>query len=530
MQNLINNSMNRYFMYLRKSRKDEEAEAHGEGETLARHERILTELYKKMNISSDQVDIFREIVSGETISSRPVIQQVLDLVNNGIYEGGFVYEVERLARGDTIDQGIISQAFKYSNTKIITPTKIYDPSNEFDEEYFEFGLFMSRREYKTINRRLQAGRTASAVEGKYPASKAPFGYKKIKLKNQKGFSLEIIPEQAEIVKLIYELYCNGHIPTEITKILDNMSVKPLNGGNNGHWSEHSLRDILSNPIYLGKIRWKDRKVVKKVKEGKLVASQPKNKDSNDVILVNGLHEAIISEELFNKATQTRENKCFAPLPSCYNMKNPLSSILYCSKCGRTMRRVLSKGIEILACTNSNCDNISSSLDIVENKLFNSIYNLLITYEKEYDNIKLNHNNNDDLIKIKQKELDSIKLEMQEAESQLDNIQTLLEKGVYNLDTYSIRSKKIYNLLNELKLKHSNINTSILELVNKSSSKKDLIPKLKTFLDEYPTLNIGDKNKLLKTILIRVDYLKETKCYGKEASKDNFKLTVYPKFY
>ena len=98
MQNIINNSMNRYFMYLRKSRKDEEAEAHGEGETLARHEHILTKLYKKMSISSNQIDIFREIVSGETISARPVIQQVLDLVNSGVYSGGFVYEIERLAR------------------------------------------------------------------------------------------------------------------------------------------------------------------------------------------------------------------------------------------------------------------------------------------------------------------------------------------------------------------------------------------------------------------------------------------------
>lgn len=68
------------------------------GETLSRHEHILTELYKKMNISSNQVDIFREIVSGETISARPVIQQVLDLVNSAIYTGGFVYEIERLAR------------------------------------------------------------------------------------------------------------------------------------------------------------------------------------------------------------------------------------------------------------------------------------------------------------------------------------------------------------------------------------------------------------------------------------------------
>ena len=51
-----------------------------------------------MSISSNQIDIFREIVSGETISARPVIQQVLDLVNSGVYSGGFVYEIERLAR------------------------------------------------------------------------------------------------------------------------------------------------------------------------------------------------------------------------------------------------------------------------------------------------------------------------------------------------------------------------------------------------------------------------------------------------
>ena len=47
----------------------------------------------------------------------------------------------------------------------MTPSKTYDPENEFDEEYFEFGLFMSRREYKTINRRLQRGRAASIKEG-----------------------------------------------------------------------------------------------------------------------------------------------------------------------------------------------------------------------------------------------------------------------------------------------------------------------------------------------------------------------------
>ena len=145
-----------YCIYLRKSRKDLEAEQTGQGETLARHERTLLSLAKQRNLIIG--NIYREIVSGESIAARPMMQKLLKEVESGIWDGVLVMEIERLARGDTIDQGTVQRAFQYSNTYIITPQKTYDPSNEFDEEYFEFGLFMSRREYKTIKRRMQAGR------------------------------------------------------------------------------------------------------------------------------------------------------------------------------------------------------------------------------------------------------------------------------------------------------------------------------------------------------------------------------------
>ena len=135
-----------YCIYLRKSRADLDAEAHGEGETLARHERILLELAKrdKLNVT----EIYREIVSGDTIAARPVMQQLLQEVQAGRWAGVLVVEVERLARGETIDQGIVAQTFQYSETKIVTPLKTYDPTNEYDEEYFEFGLFMSPQDYR----------------------------------------------------------------------------------------------------------------------------------------------------------------------------------------------------------------------------------------------------------------------------------------------------------------------------------------------------------------------------------------------
>jgi len=110
-----------YCIYLRKSRYDTEAEERGEGETLARHEKALCELAEKLQLNVTK--IYREIVSGETIAARPVMQQLLSEVEQGIWDGVLVMEVERLASGDTIDQGLVAQTFKYSNTEIITPLK-----------------------------------------------------------------------------------------------------------------------------------------------------------------------------------------------------------------------------------------------------------------------------------------------------------------------------------------------------------------------------------------------------------------------
>lgn len=90
--------MEQYLIYLRKSRSDLEAEAHGEGETLSRHEHALLELAKRQHLNV--TDIYREVVSGDTIAARPMMQRVLSEVEQGVWSGVLVMEVERLARGD----------------------------------------------------------------------------------------------------------------------------------------------------------------------------------------------------------------------------------------------------------------------------------------------------------------------------------------------------------------------------------------------------------------------------------------------
>ena len=121
-----------YLIYLRKSRNDAQLEAMGV-DVLERHEKTLLALAKSMNLQIGA--IYREVVSGDSIAARPEMQRTLKEVEAGLWKGVLVMEVERLARGDTVDQGIVQRTFQYSETLIVTPAKIYDPNNEFDEEF-----------------------------------------------------------------------------------------------------------------------------------------------------------------------------------------------------------------------------------------------------------------------------------------------------------------------------------------------------------------------------------------------------------
>ncbi len=288
-----------YCMYLRKSRADIHSGMDVK-EVLKRHEDTLYAVAKAMGISIDTV--YREVVSGENIADRPMMKTLLSEVEQGIWNGVFVMEIERLARGNTIDQGIIIQAFQHSKTKIITPIKTYAPEDEYDEEYFEFSLFMSRREYKTINRRMQRGRLASIHEGKYPASTPPFGYQKIKLPQEKGFTLSPIPQQAKVVTDIFTAYAGGMTAAAIAELLNQKGIRTAKGN---FWKQNAILDILKNPIYIGKLRWNHRQVQKTVVNGEVIKHRPHSKQA---LLTDGLHPAIVSNELFEQVNQRLDKR------------------------------------------------------------------------------------------------------------------------------------------------------------------------------------------------------------------------------
>lgn len=523
--------MKQYLIYLRKSRKDVEAERAGAGETLARHEIELLSLAKKLNLSIG--DIYREIVSGETISARPEMQRLLSEVETGMWAGVLVMEIERLARGDTKDQGIVAEAFKFGNAKIVTPSKIYDPENEFDEEYFEFGLFMSRREYKTINRRIQRGRIASVQEGKYIASDAPYGYERVKIDNGKGYTLAIVPEEAEIVRLIFHLYTvglpdiNGALERlgsyRIARHLDSLHIPTRKSDS---WSASSVRDILSNPTYMGKIRWQWRREQKKIIDGKIVITRRKD---NDCKLYDGLHEAIISVQVFQLAESLRKTKDFIPKKENSILQNPLSGLIYCKKCGKLMTRLgpnKKNRYDTLKCINRSCDNISAPIYLIEKELIHALGKWVIDYEltwKEDNSIS-----NQVLIDTQKATIHKLTTQLEQLNRQLEKTFDLLEQGIYTNELFLARNKTLNEQIEGVKQRISEAEKICYLEQQRENTRKNFVPLVKNLLEVYHSLpDARAKNSTLKQVLKKVTYIKLERNTRTTVDNANFDLVLYP---
>ena len=527
--------MEQYCLYLRKSRADADAEARGEGETHARHEKALLDLARRLNLSITH--IHREIVSGETIAARPVMQQLLSEVEQGVWTGVLVMEVERLARGDTIDQGIVAQTFKFSDTKIITPLKTFDPANEYDEEYFEFGLFMSRREYKTINRRLQRGRMASVQEGKWVMSMPPYGYERVRLAGEKGWTLAPIEHEAEVVRMVFDLYTRGELTPDgeykrigvslIVRRLNKMGVVPRKGGKS--WSAATVRDMLMNPVYVGKIRWNWRKTVKHVEDGHVVLSHPRNND--DVLLFDGRHPALVDAAVFELAQEYLSKNPPRPIGEHKKVASPLAGLIVCGKCGKRMiRRPKSprSNYDVIMCADSACNNVGVKMEILEERLLDGLADWLSEYRLRWD-IPADAEAPVSTVELTRKQLLRSQTDVTKLEAQLSRTHDLLEQGVYDVDMFLARSRDVTERLSAARSECARLSGELEHEELREKSAVDIIPAVEKVLELYHTLPTPRaKNDLLKEVLEKVVYVKEKSARWKGVAPDDFEITIFPK--
>ncbi|SEM71846.1 recombinase family protein [Lihuaxuella thermophila] len=507
--------MDRVCMYLRKSRADLEAEARGEGETLAKHKKTLLQLAHRQGLNI--VKIRQEIVSGESLINRPEMMELLQEVERGLYEAVLVMDLDRLGRGNMREQGIILETFQKSRTKIITPRKVYDLQDEFDEEYSEFEAFMARKELKIITRRLQNGRIRSVQDGNYVGARPPYGYQ---IKNDpSGRYLVPDPEQAAIVKQIFNWYTEERIGTRlIAKRLNEMGIPSYN---HTTWSSNGVLSIIRNSVYIGRIQW--RKMERR-KTPDHNGRKHKTRPLSEWIDVEGKHEPVISIDTFHKAQEIRTQRRNSPYH--YAFKNPLAGLIICDQCGGTMLLKYSRyHVAHLICDHKKrgggCKNKSSRLDYVESRLLEALYDWLKEYKIKLD---LHEAPANDQTKVYELAMQNLTQQEKNLETQKENLHDLLEQGVYDVQTYIERSNNIAQRLKEVREKIEENQMKWEREKARKNAKRNVIPKISHILDTYHHLDDPkQKNILLKSVVDHCLYHKE-----KHQKNDEFSLVVYPK--
>lgn len=370
-------------IYLRKSRADDPMLT--VEEVLLRHESKLN-AWIEQNLSAQipESNRYRELVSGESISDRVVFQEVLKRIESPDVKAVLVVDVSRLGRPDTAEIGLISKMFRFTNTYVITLERAFNIADDFEREMFEAELKRGAFYLEASKKQLKRGRDISSSSGNYICSKPLYGYDKITVveNKRKCPTLAVNEEQANIVRMVFDWYVNENIGTQtIANRLNDMGVKPPEIA---IWKADTIRRMLENPHYIGKIKWNDRKAVIVVDDGEFRKTRKKNK-GEDRILTDGKHEAIISEELFNAAKEKRGRTH----RTCDNkeLRNPLASILYC-ECGKAMsyRHSTRKGEyrePRLVCNGQKyCSNASCSIDEMMTIVIDILKQKIAEYEIE----------------------------------------------------------------------------------------------------------------------------------------------------
>ena len=482
-----------YIMYLRKSRADSQYES--VEEVLAKHETILQE-YAERELGGRIPErcIFREVVSGETISERPMMLEVLGQIENPKLKGVLVVEPQRLSRGDLEDCGKVVNAFRYSKTEVVTPSMTYDLANKMERKFFEQELMRGNDYLEYTKEILWRGRVAAAKRGCFIGNQPPFGYDKTV--NADGDQTLEPNEKAQFVQMAFEMYVNEDKSyLEIARHFDSIGVKPLKSE---IWEKSSVRFILSNRHYIGLVVFGAHRTEKTVENGEVVTRRSRPTSPEETIVAKGKHPALISVELFEAAQEKMNNNPRKPTDT--TLKNPLAGLAFCHKCGKALAQHPYKHARTrIECRNRNgCGSKSTYLDeFIE----------AVAYALEMEHLpdleqKLK-NDEGKSASILKKQIEKMYKELEEMQIKEERQHDLLESGTYTEDVFLKRNKALHAQMEEMKSRIYDAKKSVpkdIDYADKIIKLKEAIACLRndSFTPEV-------QNKMLKSIVKRIEY-------------------------
>ena len=275
-------------------------------------------------------------ISGKSINNRPELKALLKDVECKKVDMVLVWKLNRISR-KLEDVLTIMNALEKNNVTFKSYSEPFETTTHVGRMQMQMMAMIGEFERGTISQNVKVSMCAKARAGEWCGNRV-LGYDLVPMEGtennkRRKSRLEINKEEAEIVKLIFNEYASGKGYKAITNKLNKLGCKTKKGNN---FSVASIKDILMNPVYIGKVRYNVRQNW----------SEKRRRNINpEPIIADGIHKAIIDNDTWDKVQVMLQSKDGKP-SRIYDGFYPLTGILRCPKCGAGM--VISRTTNTLA--------------------------------------------------------------------------------------------------------------------------------------------------------------------------------------
>ena len=268
-----------------------------------------------------------EGITGTSVKKRKNFLRMMEDAKNGMFSLILTREVSRFAR-NTVDTLQETRKLKSYGVEVYFTEDNIRTSDDTDGELrLTLMATLAQNESKKTSVRVKAGQKISFENGVLYGNGNVLGYDRV------GRELVVNPEQAETVKMIFNMYHDGMGCKQIAYELEKRGRITSTGLT--HWQPGTISRLLRNSFYCGKIVYRKQYVPDYLEQKKI-----NNYDEVDKIEITGKHEPIISEELFNDCQRRLDAKTVNRLRGKHAINPPKSAyarILKC-QCGSNFER------------------------------------------------------------------------------------------------------------------------------------------------------------------------------------------------
>lgn len=430
------------------------------------------------------------------------MQRLISDIEKDKFQAVLVWKISRLSR-NMLNTLVLLDKFQDYDVKFISYSENFDTSSPIGKLVVQLMASIAEMERNTLSKNVKLGMTQRAKEGSWNGG-VIFGYDSLKKE------LVINPKEKDIVQLIFTLYAEGK---GLKAIANHLNKAGYRTKRDKHFSVNGIATILDNPVYNGKIHWLQvENWDKKRRRGK----------NTNPIIVEGKHEAIISNELWNIVQARRQSKSFKQRQS----QEPflLSSILRCPDCGLAMvpsittytRKDASKRKHryyvcgefhnkgSLACK-ANSIKAYDAEDAVINRI-TQFLNDSTNFSQTIENI--NKDTVQSHIKLKE-QLENIEIELKEANSMQEKYMEAFEQNLFPVSILQERLQKLAKSKNDLEQNKNELSVKL------SSSDSKVIPSdvirhlLEKYIQAFQQPSRERKKQLFQLLLDKVTIIQSS---------------------